>query len=60
MHLFYANVAKGDRTVSPDERRAIRDAMIDYGALQAFPVGEQSFTEHDSVVRLTYLIPDWR
>ncbi|KAH7317081.1 fungal-specific transcription factor domain-containing protein [Stachybotrys elegans] len=41
MQVFYTTVkSRGDAAVTPTERRAIRHAIIDYGALQPSPVGE--------------------
>ncbi|RFU81706.1 hypothetical protein TARUN_491 [Trichoderma arundinaceum] len=39
MHIFYSNVkSKGNQAVSPSARREMRNAIIDYGALQPSPV----------------------
>jgi len=46
MQAFYRTVHGEDGPVSPDERRALRSALVDYGALQPSPVqkpqGEQT------------------
>jgi hypothetical protein len=35
MQIFYSNIkVQGSQAISPRERREMRDAMIDYGALQ--------------------------
>ena len=39
MQIFYSNIkADGDQSVTPSERRELRNAIIDYGALQPDPV----------------------
>ncbi|KAK5989542.1 putative transcriptional regulatory PB1A11.04c-like protein [Cladobotryum mycophilum] len=39
MHIFYSNIkSKGTQAVSPKERREMRNAIVDYGALQPSPV----------------------
>jgi hypothetical protein len=39
MQIFYSNIkTQGDQAVSPRERREMRNAIIDYGALQPSPV----------------------
>lgn len=38
MQAYYRTVLGQDGPVSPDERQALRRAMIDYGALQPSPV----------------------
>ncbi|UKZ78599.1 hypothetical protein TrVFT333_006345 [Trichoderma virens FT-333] len=39
MHIFYSNVkSKGNQAMSPSARREMRNAIIDYGALQPSPV----------------------
>ena len=39
MQIFYSNIkAQGDQSVTPNERREMRNAIIDYGALQPSPV----------------------
>lgn len=38
MQAYYRSVLGQDGPVSPDERQALRRAMIDYGALQPSPV----------------------
>nr|RBQ83935.1 hypothetical protein FVER53263_11663 [Fusarium verticillioides] len=39
MQIFYSNIkADGDLAVTPSERREMRNAIIDYGALQPDPV----------------------
>ncbi|KAF1983276.1 hypothetical protein K402DRAFT_175832 [Aulographum hederae CBS 113979] len=48
MQAFYSNIkTKGDESVSRDERREIRNAIIDYGALQPSPV-QDNHSEHSS------------
>ncbi|KAH6896723.1 fungal-specific transcription factor domain-containing protein [Thelonectria olida] len=60
MQIFYTNIkAEGDQAVTPSERREMRNAIIDYGALQPDPVRqpdvesseEQDMTEVESVPR---------
>lgn len=39
MQIFYSNIkTKGDQAVTSRERRNMRNAIIDYGALQTLPV----------------------
>lgn len=39
MQIFYSNIkAGGEQAVTPNERREMRNAMVDYGALQPSPV----------------------
>lgn len=38
MQAYYRSALGQDGPVSPDERQALRRAMIDYGALQPSPV----------------------
>ncbi|KAK7397537.1 hypothetical protein QQX98_013093 [Neonectria punicea] len=39
MQIFYSSIkAEGDQAVTPSERREMRNAIIDYGALQPDPV----------------------
>ena len=42
MQAYYRTVHSEDGPVSPDERRVLRNAMIDYGALQPSPVQSHS------------------
>lgn len=41
MQAYYRTIHGEDGPVSPDERQALRTAMIDYGALQPSPVGQK-------------------
>lgn len=53
MQVYYRTVLGQDGPVSPDERQALRRAMIDYGALQPTPVQKpvDSKTPDPSIVR---------
>lgn len=55
MHIFYSNVkSKGNQAMSPSARREMRNAIIDYGALQPSPVQPaDSGSEEDAVVSLS-------
>ncbi|KAL7809267.1 fungal-specific transcription factor domain-containing protein [Trichoderma gracile] len=52
MHIFYSNVkSKGNQAMSPSARREMRNAIIDYGALQPSPVQPaDSGSEEDAMV----------
>ncbi|KAH7159578.1 fungal-specific transcription factor domain-containing protein [Dactylonectria estremocensis] len=58
MQLFYSNIkTEGDQAVTPGERREMRNAIIDYGALQPDPVrqpdiesNEESMADVEEVV----------
>lgn len=54
MHIFYSNSkSKGTESVSPSARREMRNAIIDYGALQPSPVHPaDSASEEDVAVSL--------
>jgi hypothetical protein len=42
MQIFYSNIkTKGEQGVSRNERREMKNALVDYGALQPSPVHEQ-------------------
>ncbi|KAI8673289.1 Zn(2)-C6 fungal-type domain-containing protein [Fusarium keratoplasticum] len=69
MQIFYTNIkAEGDQAVTPGERREMRNAIIDYGALQPDPVrqpdaesnDEQSATdgENDAAATAVDFAPD--
>ncbi|KAJ4142799.1 hypothetical protein NW754_010238 [Fusarium falciforme] len=69
MQIFYTNIkAEGDQAVTPSERREMRNAIIDYGALQPDPVrqpdaesnDEQSATdgENDAAATAVDFAPD--
>lgn len=53
MQAYYRSALGQDVPVSPDERQALRRAMIDYGALQPSPVQKpvDANTPDNSVVR---------
>jgi hypothetical protein len=42
MQAYYRSILGQDGPASPEERQALRHAMIDYGALQPSPVQHQS------------------
>ncbi|OPB46492.1 Zn2Cys6 transcriptional regulator [Trichoderma guizhouense] len=52
MHIFYSNVkSKGNQSMSPSARREMRNAIIDYGALQPSPVqAADSASEEETLV----------
>lgn len=51
MQLFYSNIkAEGDQAVTPSERREMRNAIIDYGALQPDPVRQPDVVSSDDQV----------
>jgi hypothetical protein len=51
MQIFYSNIkTQGDQAVSPRERREMRNAIIDYGALQPSPVLGPEADESNEVV----------
>ncbi|KOS19519.1 putative transcriptional regulatory protein [Escovopsis weberi] len=53
MHLFYSNIkTKGKASVSYKERKEMRNAIVDYGALQPSPVQahDSSTEEEDNLV----------
>jgi hypothetical protein len=54
MHIFYSNSkSKGNQAMSPSARREMRNAIIDYGALQPSPVHPaDSGSEEDVTVSL--------
>jgi hypothetical protein len=46
MQVFYTNIkTKGKHGVSGVEKREMRNAILDYGALQHSPVQQPSFAE---------------
>ncbi|KAF1998472.1 hypothetical protein P154DRAFT_438956 [Amniculicola lignicola CBS 123094] len=47
MQAYYKTVLGQDGPVSPDERKALRSAMIDYGALQPSPVQKPADAEKE-------------
>ncbi|KAM0428839.1 hypothetical protein ACHAPT_006639 [Fusarium lateritium] len=48
MQIFYTNIkAEGDQAVTPGERREMRNAIIDYGALQPDPVRQPDAESND-------------
>ncbi|KAM6527710.1 hypothetical protein FALCPG4_008759 [Fusarium falciforme] len=48
MQIFYTNIkAEGDQAVTPSERREMRNAIIDYGALQPDPVRQPDAESND-------------
>lgn len=52
MQLFYSSIkAEGDQAVTPSERREMRNAIIDYGALQPDPVRQPDIESNDESVR---------
>ncbi|KAM5358962.1 hypothetical protein ACJZ2D_014856 [Fusarium nematophilum] len=52
MQIFYSNIkAEGDQAVTPSERREMRNAIIDYGALQPDPVRQPDAETNDYHVR---------
>lgn len=52
MQLFYSNIkAEGDQAVTPSERREMRNAIIDYGALQPDPVRQPDAESSEEPVR---------
>lgn len=52
MQIFYSNIkAEGDQAVTPSERREMRNAIIDYGALQPDPVQPADPESNDESVR---------
>jgi hypothetical protein len=51
MQAYYRTVQGEDGPVSPDERRVLRNAMIDYGALQPSPVQPHNKESHQHVER---------
>lgn len=54
MQIFYSNIkAEGDQAVTPSERREMRNAIIDYGALQPDPVQPADTESSDDTVSLT-------
>lgn len=59
MQAYYRSVLGQDAPASPEERQALRRAMIDYGALQPSPVQKplDSTKDHDSAVVVTGLTP---
>ncbi|KAJ4190996.1 hypothetical protein NW767_006223 [Fusarium falciforme] len=51
MQIFYTNIkAEGDQAVTPSERREMRNAIIDYGALQPDPVRQPDAESNDEQV----------
>lgn len=51
MQIFYSNIkADGDLAVTPSERREMRNAIIDYGALQPDPVRQPDTESTDEQV----------
>ncbi|KAF4981842.1 hypothetical protein FZEAL_2421 [Fusarium zealandicum] len=57
MQIFYSNIrVQGDQGVTPSERREMRNAMVDYGALQADPVRQPDTDSNDDQVRIPPLI----
>ncbi|KAL2687870.1 hypothetical protein Neosp_005439 [[Neocosmospora] mangrovei] len=51
MQIFYTNIkAEGDQAVTPSERREMRNAIIDYGALQPDPVRQPDSESNDEQV----------
>lgn len=51
MQIFYSNIkAEGDQAVTPGERREMRNAIIDYGALQPDPVQAPDVETNDDTV----------
>lgn len=53
MQIFYSNIrVEGDQAVTPSERREMRNAIIDYGALQPDPV-QQPDEANDEQVSLS-------
>ncbi|RMJ18887.1 hypothetical protein CDV36_001430 [Fusarium kuroshium] len=51
MQIFYTNIkAEGDQSVTPSERREMRNAIIDYGALQPDPVRQPDAESNDEQV----------
>lgn len=59
MHIFYSNVkSKGNQAMSPSARREMRNAIIDYGALQPSPVqAADSGSEEETLVSSSLLVP---
>lgn len=52
MQIFYSNIrAEGDQAVTSSERREMRNAIIDYGALQPDPVLQPYEESNDEQVR---------
>ncbi|KAF2199572.1 hypothetical protein GQ43DRAFT_398433 [Delitschia confertaspora ATCC 74209] len=54
MQAYYKTVHSEDGPISPDERQALKTAMIDYGALQPSPVQKQEpppASEQNSVLQ---------
>ncbi|KAF4449903.1 general repressor of transcription, partial [Fusarium albosuccineum] len=52
MQIFYTNIkAEGDQAVTPSERREMRNAIIDYGALQTDPVRQPDTDSNDEQVQ---------
>lgn len=56
MQIFYCNIKKGEQIVTPNERREMRNAINDYGALQPSPVHDNPDSDGPSV----YGTPDKR
>lgn len=55
MHIFYSNVkSKGNQAMSPSARREMRNAIIDYGALQPSPVQAADSGSEEDAVSLHY------
>ena len=51
MQIFYSNIkTDGDLAVTPSERREMRNAIIDYGALQPDPVRQPDTESTDEQV----------
>jgi len=58
MQIFYTNIkTKGEQGVTRNERQEMKNAIIDYGALQASPVHDQALdSEVPSVSRYPKLV----
>ncbi|KAI9675863.1 MAG: hypothetical protein M1822_008872 [Bathelium mastoideum] len=57
MDVFYSNIkTKGDESVSRVERREMRNAVVDYGALQPSPVPEHSSDPDNTAESGTYSV----
>jgi hypothetical protein len=48
MQAYYRSVLGQDGPASPEERQALRHAMIDYGALQPSPVQKPTDTSRNN------------
>jgi hypothetical protein len=60
MQIYYSNIkTKGEQSITQNERREMRNAIVDYGALQPSPVHSSSSNEGGILgkLKLQYAIP---